>query len=214
MPDLARLERVDLRRIWKTEAQDFTPWLATDENLSVLGNTLGMELELEAQETNVGPFRADILCRNADGGAWVLIENQLDRTDHGHLGQLLTYAAGLHAVTICWIAARFTEEHRATLDWLNEITDDKFRFFGLEVELWRIADSSPAPKFNVVSKPNDWSRSVTEMARRDSKNVTPRKRLQEKFWSELMKQLEKRKSLVRPKKPQPGKLDAIQYRSL
>lgn len=203
MPELGRLERVDPRSIWETEAHDFTPWLASEENLPVLANTLGMELELEAQEANVGPFRADILCRNADGGAWVLIENQLERTDHSHLGQLLTYAAGLHAVTVCWIAERFTEEHRATLDWLNEITDDRFRFFGLEVELWRIGDSSPAPKFNVVSKPNDWSRSVTEKAIGDDKNLTPRKRLQRQFWSELMKRLEERKSPVRSKKPQP-----------
>ena len=194
MLDLGRLERVDLRNIWETEAQDFTPWLATGENLSVLADTLGMELELEAQETNVGPFRADILCRNTDGGSWVLIENQLERTDHTHLGQLLTYAAGLHAVTICWIAERFTEEHRVTLDWLNEITDNKFRFFGLEVELWRIGNSPPAPKFNVVSKPNDWT--VTPV-------VTAKRRLQEAFWSALMRQLEEKRSSVRPKKPQP-----------
>ena len=157
-----------------------------------------MELELEAQERSVGPFRADLLCKDTDGGSWVLIENQLERTDHRHLGQLLTYAAGLHAVTICWIAESFAEEHRATLDWLNEITDEKFRFFGLEVELWRIRDSPPAPKFNVVSKPNDWSRSVI-----DVKELTPKKRLQEKFWAALMKRLEERRSPVRPKKPQP-----------
>ena len=114
MSELGRLKHVDLRDVWKTEAQHFTPWLAREENLSVLASTLHMELELESQETNVGPFRADILCRNADGGSWVLIENQLERTDHTHLGQLLTYAAGLHAVTVCWIAESFTEEHRAT----------------------------------------------------------------------------------------------------
>ena len=200
MPELGRLESVDLRKAWETEAQDFTPWLA--QNLSVLAETLDMELELEAIETNVGPFRADILCKNADGGAWVLIENQLERTNHSHLGQLLTYAAGLNAVTICWIAARFTEEHRATLDWLNEITDDRFRFFGLEVELLRIVGTSPvAPKFNIVAKPNAWSRSVTELA--DSKSVTPRKQLQREFWSALMQRLDERKSPIRSKKPQP-----------
>ena len=201
MPELGRLERVDLRQIWKTEAQDFTPWLAREENLSILADALRMELELEAQETNVGPFRADILCRNADGGSWVLIENQLERTDHRHLGQLLTYAAGLHAVTICWLAETFTDEHRATLDWLNEITDDQFQFFGLEVELWRIAGSPPAPKFNIVSKPNDWSRSVTEIV--DLEKLTPQRRRQHAFWTALMKQLEEQQSSVRPKKAQP-----------
>ena len=174
-----------------------------EDNLSVLAKALDMELEPVALETNVGPFRADILCRNADGGAWVLIENQLERTDHTHLGQLLTYAAGLHAVTICWIAESFTDEHRAALDWLNEITDDRFRFFGLEVELWQIGSSLRAPRFNVVSKPNNWSRSVAEMARPDGKNVTPTQQLQREFWAALMQRLDERKGLVRSKKPQP-----------
>ena len=203
MQELGRLERVKIRDIWSTEAQDFTPWLARDENLSVLADTLRMDLEIESQEKNVGPFRADILCRNADGGSWVLIENQLERTDHIHLGQLLTYAAGLHAVTICWIAASFTEEHRATLDWLNEITDDRFQFFGLEVELWKIGGSLAAPKFNVVSKPNDWIRSVTKLTRGTSENVTPRKRQQQMFWTELMKRLDEQGSPIRIKTPQP-----------
>src|SRR6056297_3245278 len=117
---LGRLERVDLREIWLSEAQDFTPWLARPENLSVLAETLGMELELEAQEQAVGPFRADLLCKDLDSDKWVLVENQLERTDHRHLGQLMTHAAGLKAVSIVWIAASFTEEHRAALDWLNE----------------------------------------------------------------------------------------------
>ena len=143
MAELGRLKQVELRNIWENEAQHFTPWLAAEENLSVLADTLDMELELKDQEMDVGQFRADILCKNADGGSWVLIENQLERTDHRHLGQLLTYAAGLHAVTICWIAENFTEEHRATLDWLNEITDGRFQFFGLEIEVWKIGNSLP-----------------------------------------------------------------------
>ena len=113
---LGRLEKIELRDIWRTEAMDFTPWLAQSENLALLGEALGMELEIEAQERNVGPFRADILCKDALDGSWVLIENQLEHTDHTHLGQLLTYAAGLHAATIVWVAGRFTDEHRAALD--------------------------------------------------------------------------------------------------
>ena len=162
---LSRLESVDLREQWPNEAENFTPWLAKEENLTLLGETLGIELELEAQEKSVGPFRADILCKDTDSNAWVLIENQLEKTDHNHLGQLLTYASGLEAVIIIWIASSFTEEHRSTLDWLNRITDKSFHFFGLEVELWRIGDSPCAPKFNIVSKPNDWSRSVVQVAR-------------------------------------------------
>src|SRR6267143_5357689 len=163
---LGRLERIDLRDIWTSEAADFTPWLAQSENLEVLATTLGIEqLELEAQEKLIGPFRADILCKDIGSDQWVLIENQLERTDHLHLGQLLTYAAGLQAVTIVWIAAKFTEEHRATLDWLNKITDDSIRFFGLEVKLWRIGASPAAPSFDIVSKPNNWSQSVKQAAR-------------------------------------------------
>jgi hypothetical protein len=139
--NLGKLVKIELRDIWQSESSHFTPWLAREENLLTLGETLGLELELEAQERAVGPFRADILCKDIATNAWVLIENQLERTDHTHLGQLLTYASGLEAVTIVWIAARFTEEHRSTLDWLNRITDETFRFFGVEVELWRMGVS-------------------------------------------------------------------------
>lgn len=180
---LGRLKSVDLREIWISEAAEFTPWLARPENLEVLGETLGIELELEAQEKTVGPFRADILCKDIGGGHWVLIENQLERTDHSHLGQLLTYAAGLQAVTIVWIAAKFTEEHRATLDWLNKVTDESIRFFGLEVELWRIGTSPAAPRFHVISKPNDWSQSVKQAARViDDADLTETKVMQRDYW--------------------------------
>ena len=101
-------------------------------------------------EKYVGPFRADILCRNTDDDSLVLVENQVERTDHTHLGQLMTYAAGLETASIVWIAKAFTDEHRAALDWLNEITGENFNFFGLEIELWKIGDSAIAPKFNVV----------------------------------------------------------------
>lgn len=189
---LGRLEKVDLRDVWTSEASDFTPWLAREENLSVLADTLGLELELEAEEKAVGPFRADILCRDTGSNAWVLIENQLERTDHNHLGQLLTYASGLQAVTIIWIASRFTEEHRSTLDWLNRITDTGFHFFGLEVELWRIGASSPAPKFNIVSKPNDWSRSVAQAARAmDETELSETRILQRDYWAAFQPVLNK-----------------------
>src|SRR5688572_825895 len=120
VPALGRLISVDPREIWLSESGDFTPWLAREENIELLGEAVGLDLELEAQEKNVGPFRADILCKDTASSAWVLLENQLEKTDHGHLGQLLTCAAGLEAVTIVWVARVFTEEHRAALDWLNE----------------------------------------------------------------------------------------------
>jgi hypothetical protein len=157
----------------------FTPWLARPENLKLLSETIGIELECEAEEKEVGPFRADILCKDMATDSWVLIENQLERTDHTHLGQLITYAAGLEAVTIVWISQRFTDEHRAALDWLNEKTDQGINFFGLEVELWRIGESPVAPKFNVVSKPNEWTRTVREGA---TPELTEAKRIQLNFW--------------------------------
>lgn len=203
--NLGKLSRVELRDIWISESSDFTPWLAREENLQVLGETLGLELQLEAQERAVGPFRADILCKDIGTNAWVLIENQLERTDHSHLGQLLTYASGLEAVTIVWIAARFTEEHRSTLDWLNRITDDTFRFFGVEVELWRIGDSPAAPLFNIVSKPNNWNKLVTQAARAiDESELTGTRSLQLAYWAALGNVLvAKRGPLGRERKPQP-----------
>jgi hypothetical protein len=188
---LGRLERVELRDIWLSEATNFTPWLGRPENIAILSETLNIDLELEAQERAVGPFRADLLCKDIGTNQWVLIENQLERTDHTHLGQLLTYASGLEAVTIVWIAARFTEEHRSTLDWLNKITNESFRFFGLEVELWRIGTSAAAPKFNIVSKPNEWSISVAKAARViDDGEQSDTKVMQTKYWEALNAKLE------------------------
>jgi hypothetical protein len=198
---LGRLEKVDLREVWISEASNFTPWLAREENLRLLGETIGIELELESQEKEVGPFRADILCKDTATDNWVLIENQLERTDHLHLGQLITYAAGLNAVTVVWIAQRFTEEHRAALDWLNERTDEKINVFGLEVELWRIGGSDIAPKFNVISQPNNWTRTVQQAA--STGVVTEHKQLQLRFWTAFAEFMEEQQSPLRCTKPSP-----------
>lgn len=180
MKTLGRLSRVKVRDVWSDEARDFTPWLAQEENLELLASTIQVDLELESVEKAVGPFRADILCKDTISETWVLIENQLGRTDHTHLGQLMTYAAGLDAITIVWVAARFTDEHRAALDWLNKITSEDAHFFGLEVELWRIGESDVAPKFNIVSKPNEWSRSITAAT---ENTLTETRQLQLEYWT-------------------------------
>ena len=201
---LGKLEKVELRKIWKTEDQGFTPWLAEEKNLELLGETIGIELELEAQEKDVGPFRADILCKNTEDDSWVLIENQIEKKDHKHLGQLMTYAAGLQAVTIVWVASKFTEEHRAALDWLNKITDDNFRFFGLEVELWKIGDSPAAPKFNIISKPNNWSKTISQAAKNISDGIeSETKAMQYRYWQKLVDYLESTNSKLRTKDPRP-----------
>ena len=196
---LGRLEKRELRSIWTNESGEFTPWLAQSENLKLLGEAIGIDLELEAQEKEVGPFRADLLCKDTATDNWVLVENQLTKTDHSHLGQILTYAAGLEAVTIVWIAEHFTEEHRATLDWLNERTDEKINLFGLEIELWRIGDSSIAPKFNIISKPNDWTRTIQKAAEGD---ISEHKRTQLQFWTAFKEYMEAN-SKIRCQKPAP-----------
>lgn len=151
---LGCLERVEPNAVWKDERGEFTPWLAERANLRRLGDALRLDLEPVSREKKIGPFRADILCRDAATFAPVVIEAQLGRTDHLHLGQILTYGAGLDAAAVVWLAARFRDEHRAALDWLNR--GGPARFFGVEIELWRIGDSRAAPKFNVVARPGDW----------------------------------------------------------
>ena len=154
---LGRIASVDLRQAWPDEARNFTPWLADEDNLSLLGSVLGLQLEVEAVEKQVGPFSADILAKEIGSGHWVLIENQIEMTDHAHLGQILTYAAGLDVSTIIWVAREFREQHRAAIDYLNRITDEDHRFFGVKVELLKIGESAFAPSFSVVAKPNNWS---------------------------------------------------------
>jgi hypothetical protein len=198
---LGRLEKLDLRTYWKKEATDFTPWLAKEENIQLLGETIGIELEVQSQEESVGPFSADILCKDTLNDHFVLIENQLEKTDHTHLGQLMTYAAGLDAVTIIWKAQKFSEEHRAALDWLNKITDDSFTFFGIEIELYKIGESLPAPMFNIVSKPNDWTKQVKRST--NSQPTTETKLLQEKYWHGLKDFMELERSFVKMQNPLP-----------
>ena len=184
--NLKQLTPVDLNEVWETEPNHFTPWLAKEENLTLLGKTLGMELELEAQEINVGDFRADILCKNTVDGSWVLIENQLEQTDHKHVGQLLTYAAGLDAATVVWIAKTFRREHCAMLDWQNRITDERYRFFGIKIKVWQIENSAHAVQFEVVSSPNDWSRGVNQNTQRAAnKQLSKTQESQLRFWTGL-----------------------------
>jgi hypothetical protein len=193
---LGKLERVELRTVWNNEATDFTPWLSKAENLEALSEALDMELESTGTEQSVGAYRADLLCKDAFSGNSVLIENQLEKTDHSHLGQILTYSAGLNVKTVIWIASRFTDEHRAALDFLNEITEEGVSFFGLEVELWRIGNSVPAPKFNIVCRPNTWAKNVRE-SNHSHGELTLVKRQQLAYWSAFKEFMDSRKSSVK-----------------
>ncbi len=196
---LGRLERVRLRDYWLREDTGFTTWLAQQENIRLLGDAIGIELEVEAQEKAVGPFSADLLCKDTATDAWVVIENQIERTDHKHLGQILTYTAGLGATTIIWIAKRFTDEHRAALDWLNSVTREGIDFFGLEIELWRIGDSAAAPKFNVVAKPNDWQKRIAGSGATGA--LSPARQMQLDFWTAFHEHLLEHSKIVKPGKP-------------
>ena len=200
MNNLSILTPVALREVWDTEPQHFTLWLAQEENLTLLGEALGMELELDAQEINVGGFRADLRCKNTVDGSWVLIENQLEAADHRHVGQLLTYAAGLDAYTVIWIAKTFREEYRAMLDWQNRITHDPYRFFGIEVKVWQIGDSDPAVQFEVVSSPNDWTRD-TQRAADQELSETDKSHL--RFWTGLRDYMTEKGSFVNFPTPRP-----------
>jgi hypothetical protein len=156
--ELGRLEAVDPRLVWAHEAHSFTPWLL--ENADRLAEALGIDLELEASEHAVGGYKLDLVGRDVTNDAVLIVENQLETTDHSHLGQVLTYAAGTAASTIVWIATAFREEHRQALDWLNENTGEQAHFFGIELQVVRIGDSVSAPLFNVVVMPNDWQKQV------------------------------------------------------
>lgn len=198
---LGRLDRVPLREAWKHEATEFTPWLAQAENLDALARALGVsELELSSTEQWVGDFKLDILC--TDGDQRVIIENQLAETDHKHLGQILTYAAGVGARKVIWVAENFRPEHLAALRFLNEYTNEDLSFFGVQVELWRIGESPLAPKFEVVVKPDDWAKTGREQARA-AESASPTKQLQLKFWTALVEHLAKTAPQIRPQKPRP-----------
>ena len=156
--DFAELKDVDLRTVWNDEAQDFTPWLAA--NLERLSTAIGTPLEHERSEVQVEQFSADIVALNPADGSRVLIENQLERSDHKHLGQILTYLAGVKAQTVVWVARNFEEAHRSAIRWLNNHTVAPFAFFAVRVRVVQIDDSSPALLFEVLEHPSAWDRRV------------------------------------------------------
>ncbi|MEM8787698.1 MAG: DUF4268 domain-containing protein [Pseudomonadota bacterium] len=209
MKELGTLDRItDIRSIWPGEADHFTPWLAQPENLSLLSQSMGYGrdgLELEAVEANVGAFRADILARdtNSPAGERVLIENQFGRSDHDHLGKLITYASGLDAHTVLLISEEIREEHRSAIDWLNRITSDAHRFFAVKVELWRIGESLPAPRFEVVVQPNGWARAIDSAARLVADGLTDLRQTYLRYWTALGELMTDQPTNLRPRKAAP-----------
>ena len=183
IPTLGVLSNVQVRDAWPHEAHSFTPWLA--ENLQALSEVIGIPLELRGTEVRVPPFYADVLAHNPQDDSLVLIENQLEATDHAHLGAIMTYLAGLEAKTIVWIATAFNEAHLSALRWLNEHTVEPFSFFAVQGKTVRIGDSEIAPVFEVIERPNGWDDRLREIAMA-SRSTTELGLFRREFWSELV----------------------------
>lgn len=181
---LDELEKVGLREEWEDEETDFTPWVV--DNIDKIQEVLGMELEVKDTEKSVGSFKADILAEETDTGKEIVIENQLERSNHKHLGQLITYGSGIEAFTVVWICKNLKDEHRKAIDWLNESTRKNTNFFALEIELYKIGSSNPAPKFDVVSEPNEWSRRVKS----ETESLSPVEKLRQSYWTEFRSHME------------------------
>ena len=201
---LGKVKRIKLREMWKKEDKDFTVWLAKEENLEELSEAIGMSLELEGTEVNVGSFVADIVCKNNSDKSRVVIENQLEKTDHDHLGKVITYGAGLDALTMIWVTPEFRKEHRKALKWLNKNTNTKLQFFGIEIELLKIGDSLPAPKFSIVCKPDGHSIKKKREKQKKSKGaLTATQILQKSYWQALVDYIKTSGYKLRLRKPYP-----------
>ncbi len=196
MNEFGELKRLDLRSIWKNEARNFTPWLA--KNIQRLGETLGMELELEEREASVGEFSLDLLATDLGTGRTVVIENQFGVTDHDHLGKLLTYAGGFDAATIVWLGEKIREEHRQALEWLNRRTDADTQFFGVIAEILQIDDSKPAYNFRAVVFPNEWQKT-----RRGTKPVSSKSDAYRDYFQRLIDELREKHRFTGARVGQP-----------
>ena len=192
MEKLGKLEMGELRECWPHEEKDFTPWLA--ENIDELARAIGVDtIEVVATEQDVGKYFADIVGRinNGQESIDVVIENQLEKSDHGHLGQIITYASGLNSKCIIWICKEVEDEHRAAIDWLNEHTDEDISFFLIKAELWKIDNSNPALRFDIICSPNNWAKSV----KKTSSQFTATQLEQLKFWTKFQNYLEEKTDL-------------------
>lgn len=179
MISLGQLTEIkDLREVWPHEALDFTPWLAEESNLALLADTVGLDITLDETESKVGDFNVDIYASETGTERRIIIENQLEDTNHDHLGKLITYASGKGAEIVIWIVKRAREEHRAAVEWLNNHTDENISFFLIEIKLYKIGDSAPAVKFEVIEKPNNWAKEIKKQTSSD-----PAKQFRLEYWT-------------------------------
>jgi hypothetical protein len=201
MTQLGKLEKVDVRKVWEHEARDFSAWLARPENLEMLGEQIGIEIEPLGTEVEMGSFRIDILGREPNTDERVIIENQLEQTNHDHLGKVVTYAAGLDARYLIWVVKDVRDEHLKAIEWLNEHLDDSIRCFLIKIEVWQIGDSQPAPRFDVISMKNDWVATVKKTAA--ATEVSSLKLRQQEFWEKLAAYIRAKDSTVKIQTPRP-----------
>ena len=187
---LGKLQEIDIREVWTHEQYDFSKWLSAEDNMQALGNVLNLSLSDIETEKFVGSYRCDILCRDEITGRVVLIENQLEQTNHDHLGKILTYASGLDASVVVWVVASARDEHASAIEWLNKHTDDSISFFLLEIHAYRIGNSEPAPQFKIIEQPNDFAKTVKRIAQDKSVNESQSRRLE--FWTQFNDILEQR----------------------
>ncbi|MBQ6467528.1 MAG: DUF4268 domain-containing protein [Clostridia bacterium] len=180
---LGKLKEIDIRKVFPHEQYDFSAWLAKQENINELGDTLNLSLNDVETEKFVGNYRCDILCKDEITGKTVLIENQLEPTNHDHLGKIITYASGLDAAVVVWVVASARDEHASAIEWLNKHTDDDLSFFLVEVHAYTIGDSEPAPQFRIIEQPNNFSKTAKALAEKGELNESQKQRLN--FWNQF-----------------------------
>ena len=177
---LDKFKEVNIRDIWKHEVYDFSNWLAQEENINELGEILGLSLVDVNTEVSAGSFKSDIVCTDEITGKKIIIENQLEKSDHDHLGKIITYASGLDASVIVWIVAEAREEHASAVEWLNNHTDKDISIFLIEIHVYTIGNSNPAPMFKIIEQPNDFSKEIKNISNNREMNYSESQRLE--FW--------------------------------
>lgn len=198
---LSKLSKMELRDVWGHEAIDFTKWLSQKENLELLSEEIGVSINLVGIEANVGRFNVDILAEEESNGRKIIIENQLEGTNHDHLGKIITYASGYDAKIIIWITKDFRDEHKNAVEWLNEHTDEEINFFLIQVELWQIDGSNPAPKFDIITRPNEWAKTIKQNS--SNGELTKTKLLQLDFWTSFKEFVDRKGDSMRLQTPRP-----------
>lgn len=199
--NLSKLNKVELRDVWGHEAIDFTNWLAQQENLDALSEEIGVDIKLIKTEASVGKFSVDILAEEEASGRKIIIENQLEDTNHDHLGKIITYASGYDAEIIIWIVKNVRDEHQKAINWLNEHTDENLSFFLIKIELWQIESSNPAPKFEIMVSPNEWAKVIKTSP--SNGELTDTKLQQLEFWNNFKKYVRENDTRIRLQTPRP-----------